>query len=758
LSGSTTLYARMLVQGYGFEELSASFWISKWRVPKNIEDDVYAAILCIDPYGVRLDKKGPIIYVLDSITMKPGLSGKNGAFTGTINDNANTLRADMELLREGTKWIRDQDEFWIGFQRGPDPGGNEPHGAWEPTGGTDGEGAGRKWIMGGYISQRVYSYQRDTTITATIVGKDYMDVWEDQIFGTPAIPRIYITATDVATIARDVVTDINAFQPAGWQYSIHPTYFAVSFGTSWAKEFRQERSSDVYRDIADEIGYEWRIDYRRRVMLYPRTSPPVLSVTSPAYSLRYTANLQELPEIVMGDTGELVTHAIITDGGAVIMPPDIDAWCMSVGLWPDLAGNDIRGYSAASKPAPCNPATSVYADSTLIMDDEGHPALCFQSERSPAFDMNLSITSVGGSGVGSNLHLDLREWRRLIFKFKHPTRTGAGSIYHILLLSSLSDFYLYTFGLGATSPQLVSGVSEADTIDDVDWSLIDIMLPELDVDGVVVNTHGWVQTGAPDPTDIGWPSIYVNCNEVNPGNGPGQLLTVAANTGDQYLSVLNSELFAGLISGKLVFWQDSVCLLQKGMTSEEVRITGVNLSSIPAPYNIELQKPIWNSYSLGIPNAWLYVKGGWTMCFSQFRFERNLRLQDSKVGATPPYRYRMMIAKEMDTLNEAQVRANTIIEQETVSKKYVKGIVDGNPEFEIGQRCRLYLGVNPFQNVPTIIDDIEYRLGPDLEFGVDLTLGLVSTRSADVSELAVMSQQDRHIRNIGLGKTKMVIE
>ena len=758
MSASTNLYARVLVQGYGFEEIPATFWISKWRVTKNIEDCVYAAILCIDPYGVRTDQKGPIIYVLDDATIKPGLSQRNGVFTGRLNDNENDLRSDMELLRQGTKWIRDQDEFWIGFQRGQSPGGNEPHGAWDSSGGTDGEGAGRKWIMGGYISQRVYNYNRDTTIDAVLMGKGYMDVWEDQIFGTPVNPRDYSTATDLATIARDVITDINLLQPAGWQYSVHPDYFGTAFTTKWAKEFRQERASDVYRDIADELGYEWRIDYMRRVMMYPRGFPPSPGASSPAYSLRFTTNIREVPEIVMGNTDEIVTHAIVTDGGTVTIPPDIDAWCMNFGLWPDLAANNIRGYGATSRPAPCNPATSVYADATLIMDDEGHPALCFQSENSRAFDLNLSITAIGGSGVGSEIHLDLREWRRLIFKFKHPTRTAAGSTYSILLLSSLSDFYLYTFGLGATSPQLGSGASESDTIADADWNLIDLMLPELDVNGTLVNLHGWVQTGAPDPTDLAWPSLYVNCNEVNPGTGPGQLLALAANAGDQYLSVPNAERFAGLTSGKLIFWQDSVCLLQKGATSEEVRITGVALDSIPLPYNIELQKPILNTYSLGIPNSWLYQKGGYTICFSQFRFQRNLRLQDSKSGAVPPYRYRMMIAKEMDTLNEAQARANAVIAQETTSKKYVIANVDGNPEFEIGSRCRVYLGVHPFQNVPTIVDDIEYRLGPDLDFNIALTLGSASTRAANLSELAVMSQQERHIRNIGLGKTKMVIE
>ncbi len=143
----------------GDAELAARFWISKWRVPVDIEADTYGGLLCIDPNGLRSANAGPVIFLLDDLNFSSGLTEKSGVMRCLVNDNATDDthpegRVDMELLKEGTIWIQDNDEFWVGVQRGPDPGGNEPHGSWDPTGGDDGEGAGRQWLMGGYISKR----------------------------------------------------------------------------------------------------------------------------------------------------------------------------------------------------------------------------------------------------------------------------------------------------------------------------------------------------------------------------------------------------------------------------------------------------------------------------------------------------------------------------------------------------------------------------------------------------------------------------
>ncbi len=227
-----------------------------------------------------------------------------------------------------------------------------------------------------------------------------MDVWKDQIFGTPSIPRNYTEATDLSRIAEDLLDDVNAFltvpeplNPLGWTYSAHPTYFpaialltsdcnywhtictvadnsaftlgpafiwddvspgetvtivsflfemdidfmgspiqqilgydvannakiAQTIGVEWKKEFDQEASNNVMVDICDEASYEWRIDYRRRLMLYPRTSAPS------APTIRFTSNICSLPEIVMGDTTERITHVIVTDATVSSIPPDMDS-------------------------------------------------------------------------------------------------------------------------------------------------------------------------------------------------------------------------------------------------------------------------------------------------------------------------------------------------------------------------------------------------------------------------------------------------
>ncbi|GAH35535.1 unnamed protein product, partial [marine sediment metagenome] len=428
----------------GSEDFPASFWVSKWMAPSSIETDVYGAILCIDPNSLRTDHKGPIIFVLDDINFSPGLTEKSGVMRALINDNAyppypplrprrhSEGRVDMELLKAGTIWIQDEDEFWIGVQRGPDGGGNEPYGAWNPTGGDDGKGAGRRWLMGGYINKRYYIYTSNGEITGVLIGKDYMDVWKDQIFGTPIIPRNYTEATDLGTIARQVVEDINIFQPTGWQYTCHPDYFPASvesnlaldypagvtsvkvedaslfdwaivvgvpavlmdsdsqevvriiardldnnilffptgsptsnaytmidgakviqieeIGVEWKKEFNEEASESIMTEICDEASYEWRIDYRRRVMLYARMSAPW------APSVKFDTNIRRAPEIVMGDTTERITHAIVTEAAISSVPPDIDAWCLSPSQWQDYY-NTNRVYSVSSIPSPPKPTT-----------------------------------------------------------------------------------------------------------------------------------------------------------------------------------------------------------------------------------------------------------------------------------------------------------------------------------------------------------------------------------------------------------------
>jgi len=835
------------------EDLAARFWISKWRVPGAIEADTYGALLCVDPNGVRTTNKGPIIYVLDDLNFSPGLTEKSGVMRCQINDNANGTethpegRVDMELLKEGTIWIQDDDEFWIGIQRGPDPGANEPHGAWDPSGGGDGEGAGRQWLMGGYVNKRYYRYGGNGDITAVIIGKDYMDVWKDQLFGTPSLPRNYRTATDIGMIAYQVVDDLNSFQPVGWQYTRHPTYFPYApyaqsnlafdypagatsvkvedssqftwalagipallmdsnsqeimrivgidhpnntlffptasptqntytmaagakilqsdevIGIEWKKEFNQEAADKVMTDICDEASYEWRIDYRRRVMLYPRTSAPS------APSIRFNTNIRNLPEIVMGDTTERITHVIVTDATVTSIPPDVDAWCTNTDTWPDLTNNP-RSYSAAFPPAPANPADNIYADPTLIIDDEVAPALCFQNDIVNSFNLHLSIYRDGaGEYQYSKLHLDLREWGWLKFRFRHPTRTGPGNIYRLQLHTGgvdptggefFNNRYQYEFG---------EGTQEVDTIDSNEWTEIELLLPEVDVDGNIrldefgnPLLHGWTAHDAwdvihgvdvpPDPTDINWLSIYVLCEERPPGHGPGQMLQDDADADEEYLEVANPEYFASGSTRK-TFLLPNTYILEDAGGWEDVQISGVGLLNIPAPDNLELNKGVINDYKTAL-GAQISVRGGWTICFSQLHFQRRLRYEPTATAPTPPYRYRMMISKEMESLNEAVARADGIIAQEEEAMRPVKVLIDGDPLFEAGYSSQLHLDVDPFDNVSTFIDDIRYELGPDLDFRIILTLGEGDRRSRELTELSVLDAHDRQLRNLGLGRSK----
>ncbi|MCW3989202.1 MAG: Ig-like domain-containing protein [Candidatus Bathyarchaeota archaeon] len=819
----------------GDADLAARLWISKWRVPVDIEADTYGGLLCIDPNGLRSTNAGPVIFVLDDLNLSPGLTEKSGVMRCLVNDNATDDthpegRVDMELLMEGTIWIQDNDEFWVGVQRGPDPGGNEPHGSWDPTGGGDGEGAGRQWLMGGYISKRYYRYGAGGDITAVIIGKDYMDVWKDQIFGTPSIPRNYTEATDLSRIAGDILDDVNTFQPLGWRYSAHPTYFPAialltsdcnywatictvadnspfttgpafiwddvspgetvtivsflfetdidfmgspiqqilgydvannakitqSIGVEWKKEFDQEASNNVMVDICDEASYEWRIDYQKRLMLYPRNSAPL------APAIRFTSNIRNLPEIVMGDTTESITHVIVTDATVSSIPPDVDAWCTNPDTWPDLTNNP-RGYSAASMPSPANPADNIYADSTLIFDDEVAPALCFQNEVVPQFNLQLSIyRDSSGEYQYSQLHLDLREWQRLKFRFRHPTRTGSGNTYRLQLHTGGEDLaggeffnnrYQYEFG---------QGTQAVDTIDSDEWTEIELLLPEVDVDGNVTELNGWTAYSAwdvihgvwvpPDPTDINWVSIFVSCNESNPGSGPGQSLLANVPAGDQYLRVANPLYFASGSTRKLFLIPNTYTLEDAG-NSEEVRIRGVSLDSTPSPDNLELDKAVINNYTIAA-GATVSVKGGWTICFSQFHFERKLRYEPSPAAPTPPYRYRMMIAKEMENLNEAVARADGIIVQEEGIMKTVRLLIDGDPRFEAGYSPKLYLDVDPYDNVLMFIDDIQCELGADLDFKITLTLGEGNRRVRELTEFSLLDAHDRQLRNLGLGRSK----
>jgi len=749
--------------GRGQQQLSCLFWVTHYPKPEDIEEDTYGWVLCIDPNGVRTrGPRGPLFILLDSATVKPGLTDRNGAMAAFINDNqrridegpykGEILHWDMYLLREGTSYILDEDEYWIGLQRGPDvaPSDSPENDTWDPSGGTDGKGAGRYWVMGGYITKRYYIYNQNTTITAILRGKDYMDVLKDQPFGTPDIPREYTTATDFADIAADILTDANitsGLSGIGTPFSQHPDWWPGSgtvpstTGVEWVKEFRQEWACDVLRNGCEQAGWEWQVDTQKRVMLYPRASGP--AAAQPL--IQFSRNIRHIPEIVMGETGELITHVIVTDGESISVPSDIDSWCRNPKDWPDLSNPNMT-FSVVDFPAPPNITRGLYADQSLTFDDEGHPALCFMKDTIYQFNISLSFFSdAAGNPEFATLNLDLRKYRRIRFRFRHATRNpdyeyGGGSyttgtIYRILIKNSLGEGYYYDFGKGTSnptnrSPQLVNGNTDHDEISDTEWTEIELLLPEPDIDGVVADDklYGWVRIGAYNGKTCNYVEISVYCAEPNPGPyGPSLSLASNITAGDDYININAIERLGGYPPGtplETPITRKIELIAKQGATEESLIVQGINGPFYPAGTNTQISPAAQNNFTAG--SATIYVRSGWTIAFSQLRFERALRYQQEALSPLgPPYRYKLVTKKEMEYLTEAESYATIELAQEASAKQWVKIMIDGDPRINIGYRMRLYLDPyhsKIFQNVPMIIDDLEYNLDDQVELSMELLL------------------------------------
>ena len=200
----------------GDEDLLVGFFVTHYRTPEQIDADAdcWGAVLCIDPNGLRATHKGPIYYLLDSCMLRPGLTEKAGGFAATINDNKTSIDLngdqkriyDMTLFEADTVYIRDNDEFWLGVQEGPSSSD------W-----VSGVG-GRYWFMGGWISKRYYTYDKQTRIIANLEGKCYMDLWKENYFGTSDLPRNYDEAVDFLQVVVDVLHDMNEAQGSNWEF------------------------------------------------------------------------------------------------------------------------------------------------------------------------------------------------------------------------------------------------------------------------------------------------------------------------------------------------------------------------------------------------------------------------------------------------------------------------------------------------------------------------------------------------------------
>ena len=527
LRGNTTEYAGLAAgfnvkPAHGEVELASKFFVTRYRTPSQIKTEadgpLWGAILCIDPNGLRADQKGPIYYLLDGCTIRPGLTDKAGGFVATINDNLPSIDSvgnrkriyDMTLFEADSIYIRDNDEFWVGVQQGV-IGSSGPvldnsigrENSW--AAGT----GGRQWFLGGWITKRYYNYDALTRITATIEGKCYMDLWKENHFGTEDIPRDYTDAEtiDILQVVVDILHDINIIQDDDYGFRSHPSNFpgspltadvifaaatipvqdtdsfspgsafiwdndiragetvtitvvnptsltiapglttGVGFsvgenawiamtadltGTPFLREFNNHPCLTSMRDLCERADFEWKITpypagttpaERRRLEFYPRATAPV----SGAEHILYGDSIRDLPSIMVGNTTNLVTNALIT--GKPVTLPDPDGTWTDSGAW--LAKSSrAEIYHRASIPPPPNAsyppyARASYADSSLILDDEGYPGLNFQKDDGSVFDMYLSFYAEGGDLAVAKLDLDLRKWRRLKLRFRHATAQSA---------------------------------------------------------------------------------------------------------------------------------------------------------------------------------------------------------------------------------------------------------------------------------------------------------------------------------------------
>jgi hypothetical protein len=536
----------------------------------DIETGTWGAVLVIDPNGLRtFSPVGPLYYKLDSLRIQPGLTDRGGVFTATLNDNKNDSRTyDMMLLTPLSTYIRDNDEFWVGVQYGPVAEGLSN--TWDGS-------TGRYWFMGGWITRRYYTYNDNGDITAVIEGKDYMDLWRTQPYGTPEDPKDYSETPGLhSAIADDLFTEVNSLQLANYQFTKHGTYWDTGSMTGEIqRNMRSETAFDIMEEICREEGYDWQIQVdptgatpadRRVVMLYARDSTNMPIVNIATRRIAYDQQVRSIPTLQLGDTEDVATHIIITTEKETV-PPEISNF-MQPGLWPDKDDMSTR-YSILSFPSPRNwgawgweasdDGSASYGqltegphlnDVSQVMDDEEYPAVNFQKliqinhpERRSFWNFLNFYNNPDDRPAGAALDLDLRKWRRLKFKFKHNTRRhyllsggpadeldwDEDSVYKVRLHTNVDGFtgskadwykraFVYTFGTGY---QDLYDLGE-DRVTGAGWTMINLLLPELDADGNVINWNGWSReyTVDPiyppvtaDPTSIDFVSFEIECAE-----------------------------------------------------------------------------------------------------------------------------------------------------------------------------------------------------------------------------------------------------
>jgi hypothetical protein len=544
---------------------------------------------------------------------------------------------------------------------------------------------------------------------------------------------------------------------------------------TWQKQFVEDNPFNLMQSICEVSVHEWRINYLKQVMLYPKDTPPLPTNRD----IRYSTNIRRIPEIVMGDTENVITNVIVKDGLPRTRPESLLSWSSDQLSWYDILTNGLRGYDPADTPGPANPVTESYVDTTLIWDDESYPALCYQhSPETPAAvtqaDLHLGyyIDVSTGEAKSIELGLDLRTHRRFKFKWRHLTWDGtlpdiSGTIYRVSLYTNLNDHFYYDFGKG-TQEDLghshndkiwTTAIPDIPVPIDSGWKLMDLLLPEPDENGDIVYTNidqmkGWQYVGNPDATQINWISFFVSLPEAQLHSGyataSGKSIQANQSADDLYIQVDNPENLMGLGNG----WNGGEVVLKRAIDAEIdgefVNLAVIHPKSSPGATNVRLSAPLL----AGITTADdLRVLAGRTFCFSQVRFERDFKGTGIGTGALGPKRYRLYEEEEMTFQSETDSKVQEILNMEGVPRRWVKIVIDGDPEKEVGTNVKLYLDPSHnsvFQNVNMMVDDVEYKLeSVDLEQTLVLTLENRSPKAREVDDYNVSDRT-----NLSAGRTR----
>jgi hypothetical protein len=538
-------------------------------------------------------------------------------------------------------------------------------------------------------------------------------------------------------------------------------------GKTWTRDIKLQYAFDLMAAMCEQADYEWQIMVVpggataadcRQVCFYPRGTG---SPTNPP-SIRFETNVRSCPQIQTGDTGELVTDLITLNGVEETIPRFTSALSVPE-VWDEVQVT-ARKYGPLSCPLPPNSYTGEVGDPTLVIDDEGYPAVNFQRHKNSSLFFTAmryyTDPDTGKPRSLFNMNIDLRKWRRLKFKVRHATNSsGGGDEYKIWLCTQphpqaqASDWYKSAFIYNYTSQ--VSGRG---------WNQVEIELPQCDSDGTVIDWKGWTDysPGAgpaiadvtADPTGIDFMILEANLGvEPTPWYVTTRPLTDSVSAGEYYLKINNPEHYflygtgVDLIGGEVVFsYPKPVAYL----VSEQVVIDAISIDNdYPDGYNIRLTHPVQQNY---ISGQSLHLVGGHSISYSQIHFEKNTFVEYAKSSIIPthlqyPKRYRVSGHTDIELVEEAKNSAEHEAMVLGRSQKYLQITIDGDPRYLPGYLCMAGLDYDRwsdgetdliFHNVNMMIDQAVFVVD-GVDFYITLSLSSLSSRNFESTTEAVRS-------------------